>query len=685
MRDSLLIELLTEELPPKSLRTLSEAFARSLFDKLNAQSFLDAESSYRLFATPRRLAALISKVAARQPDQTITRKGPALAAGFDAKGKPTAALAGFARSCGVAVDSLTNDGRFFFSTANREGETLEKLLPRLLDETLSGLPASKVMRWGVLDEQFVRPVHGLLMLHGSHVIPAELLGVKSGNSTLGHRFLSKGRISVEHAEDYELALKNRGKVIVDFANRRAHIEHGLQAAARDAMLALDDGLLDEITALTEYPIVYEGRFDEAFLAVPQECLMLAMKQHQRYVPLLSERRLLPRFLIVANIETADPRNIANGNERVLRARLSDAKFFFDQDAKIALAARVPALAKVVYQNKLGTQFDRVTRITALSAKIAQRLGADESAASRAAHLSKADLTSGMVGEFPELQGVMARYYALNDGEPELVADAIEQHYRPRFAGEQLPESRVAISVALADKLEALAGMFGIGQQPSGDKDPFALRRHALGVVRIIIERNVEVALDELVASAFSVFPGGMIADAHTDVRLFILERLRSYLRDAGYSANEVEAVLSLSPTRIDLVPKQLAAVRAFASLPEAESLAAANKRVVNILKQAQAKGESFTGTEPHALREPKERELFTALDKTAKTAGALFAKGDFEGYLKSFAVLKTPVDAFFDSVMVMTEDTTLRRNRLALLADLRREMNRVADISKLAA
>jgi glycyl-tRNA synthetase beta chain len=446
-----------------------------------------------------------------------------------------------------------------------------------------------------------------------------------------------------------------------------------------------DGLYDEITALVEAPAVYEGQFSAEFLEVPEECLILSMQQHQKYVPLRDRKtgKLLPRFLFVSNIETKQPREIIHGNERVLRARLSDAKFFYDQDRKSRLETRVPRLAGVVYHNKLGTQLERVERIKALAGKIAGELKADVKAAERAALLCKADLLTDMVGEFPELQGVMGRYYALSDGEPKDIADAIEAHYRPRFAGDELPQGNVAIAVALADKLYSLAGLFGIKQTPTGDRDPFGLRRAALGVIRILIERDLPLSVHDLVNEAFAVYDG-KIGDAHTDLEMFILDRLSGYLRDRGYSALEVDSVLGVRHLRINDAVRQLEAVRAFNKLPEAQSLAAANKRVVNILKQAEAKGEKISSVGIAALKEPAERALFEALETASQKATPLFKQGDFTGYLKAFAILKAPVDAFFDSIMVMVEDSELRKSRLALLADLREQMNRVADISKLA-
>ncbi|HET7596146.1 MAG TPA: glycine--tRNA ligase subunit beta, partial [Burkholderiales bacterium] len=545
----------------------------------------------------------------------------------------------------------------------------------------------KLMRWGAGEAQFVRPVHGLVMMHGSRVVPGTVLGLQSGNRTRGHRFLSSGEIVVADARAYETQLRDEGQVIADFAARRSAIERALvdQAKRENAQMADHAALLDEVTGLVESPAVYVGRFDEAFLEVPQECLILTMQQNQKYFPLFApDGKLEPKFLIVSNMPIDDPHNIVAGNERVIRPRLEDARFFYRQDRKVRLEARVPELANVVYHNKLGTQLERVERIQLLAGRIARELGADAVLAERAAWLSKADLLTGMVGEFPELQGVMGRYYAQADGEPQPVADAIEGHYRPRFAGDRLPQGRLAAAVALADKLDTLAGLFAIGQQPSGDKDPFGLRRAALGVVRILVEDSYPLSLHELVSAAFAGHDP-QIRAAHADLQLFIFERLAGYLRDRGYSTLEVDAVLTLDPARVDLVPQQLEAVRAFLALPEAASLAAANKRVANILKQAKAKGESFGGADEAQLKEPAERALFEALRATSHKAAPLLREGDFTGYLKSFAVLKSPVDSFFDSVMVMVDEPALRRNRLALLADLRDHMNQVADLSKLAA
>ena len=690
MSASLLVELLTEELPPKALRTLGYSFADALVASLRSEGFAPAAGGFAVYATPRRLGALVRDVAAQAADREVLAKGPSLKAGLGADGTPSQALLGFAKKQGVAVERLEriHDGKqeVFAFRSVATGVRLEATLAALVEAALKKLPIPKMMRWGDRDEEFVRPVRGLVMLHGERIVPGTVRGQSSGRETRGHRFLGKGTIEIARADDYEALLERNGKVIANFELREHKVREQLAAAAGGASIAAEDALFDEVTALVELPAVYEAHFEKAFLEVPQECLMLTMKQNQKYFPLVDGRgKLLNRFLIVSNMAIAHPHHIVHGNERVLRARLADAKFFYDQDRRVTLASRVPGLASVVFHNKLGTQLERVDRIERLAAIVAATLGEDEAATRRAARLCKADLLTGMVGEFPELQGIMGTYYARHDGEPEAVAGAIEAHYRPRFAGDALPETRTGACVAIADKLVTLAGLFGVGQQPTGDKDPFGLRRQALGLIRILVEGNLPLSLADLVGEAFAVHPPGLLTGAHADVQMFVLERMRSYLRDAGYSANEIESVLSMHPVRLDLVPRQLAAVRAFAGLPEAESLAAANKRVANILRQAAAKGESFQNTDAKLFREPQERTLFDALGTASRDATPRFEQGDFAGYLKTFAVLKAPVDAFFDSVMVMVEDAALRRNRLALLEDLRREMNRVADISKLAA
>ena len=681
MPATLLVEVLTEELPPKALKELSGVFASKLHAGLQKERFLSDASAVSAFATPRRLAALITKVDERSPDAEREVQGPAVSA-------PAQAVAGFAKKSGVAVEALrkqqTPKGEIYAATVKTAGSALDVELAGLAEAALKSLPIPKAMRWGSGTAQFVRPVHGLVMLHGSRIIPGSVLGAASSNRTLGHRFLSAGPITLDHADQYERVLAGKGSVIVSFATRRAGIIKALeQAAGKDAELVGSDALFDEITALVEHPQVYAGEFDKDFLAVPQECLVLSMQQHQKYVPLRDKAKgkLLPRFLFVSNMSAGDPAQIIHGNERVLRARLADAKFFFDQDRRTRLEARVPRLASVVYHNKLGSQLERVERIQLLARKIARELGADPELAGRAAWLSKADLLTDMVGEFPELQGTMGRYYSLGDREPQTVADAIEAHYRPRFAGDKLPEGLISCAVALSDKLDSVAGLFSIGQQPTGDRDPFGLRRAALGIVRIIVENKLPLSLLTLADAAFAPFK----SKAPVELVKFVNDRFAGYLKDLGFSTLQVDAVLSANRIQPSLVPKQLEAVKAFQALPEAESLAAANKRVVNILKQAEAKGESFANVEPGELMEPAERALHAAIRSTLEKAGVLYDRGDYAGYLTTFSVLKAPVDAFFDSVMVMVDDPKLRRGRLALLHDLREAMNRVADISKLAA
>ncbi|HYL88525.1 MAG TPA: glycine--tRNA ligase subunit beta [Burkholderiales bacterium] len=664
MNQTLLVELLTEELPPKSLRALSEAFAEHVAQAL-AKAQL-ASASPTVFATPRRLAFAIAEVAASAAGRETEVTGPAASA-------PPQAIAGFARKHGLTVEQLekrdTPKGPVMLARVRTKGAVLDQVLGGMVEEALKALPIPKIMRWGNGEAQFVRPVHGLVMLHGERVVTGSVLGISAGRSTAGHRFLGKDCISLSSATAYTEQLEKEGKVIASFAARRAEIERQLKAAAakESADLGGHADLLDEVTALVEFPQVYGGGFDRAFLEVPAECLILTMRQNQKYFPLFDgSGHLLPRFLIVSNMVVADPRHIVGGNERVVRPRLEDARFFYNQDRKTRLEARVPQLAKVVYHAKLGSQLERVERIQLLAGKIARALKADALVVERAAWLSKADLLTGMVGEFPELQGVMGRYYATHDGEPREVADAIEQHYRPRFAGDALPETPVACSVALADKLDALAGLFRIGQAPTGERDPFGLRRAALGVVRILVERQFPLRLADFV---------------NADVQGFIHERARGYFREQGYSANEVEAVFSVGPSELALVPKALEAVRAFSALPEAESLAAANKRIGNILKQAGSVPAEF---DVALMSLPEEKTLASTFGRLQPGVDEAFRALDYTGALRALASLKAPVDAFFDKVMVMDKDPQVRANRIGFLGRLHGTMNRIADLSKLA-
>ncbi len=677
---TLLVELQTEELPPKSLAVLSLNFGSSIFESLKAHGLVAKTTSPQFLATPRRLAVLVPGVRHAAGDSVKDVDGPPVSA------KPEA-VAGFARKQGIEPSSLQQrdgpKGKIYFAKVAVKGASLDAALAGIVAEALKKLPIPKVMRWGSGEAQFVRPAHGLVLLHGSRVIPGEVLGLKSGDKTKGHRFLGKAGLVLKDADSYEKQLLDEGKVLADFSKRKAEIDKQLQAEAKkqNASLGEYQVLLDEVAALVEHPSVYVGEFDKAFLEVPQECLILTMRQNQKYFPLFDATgKLTGKFLIVSNMQVADPRHIIGGNQRVVRPRLEDARFFFDQDRKQRLEERIPLLAKVVYHNKLGSQLDRVQRVKLLAGKIARVLGADALQAERAAELAKADLLTGMVGEFPELQGIMGRYYALHDKEPAAVADAIEAHYRPRFAGDRLPEGPISCAVALADKLDAIAGMFSIGQQPTGDKDPFALRRAALGVVRILVENKLRLSLYELAKAAFEPFSN----QAPVELMQFVYDRFAGYLKELGFSTLQIDAVLGMNPTSLSVVLEQLAAVKAFQLLPEAESLAAANKRIVNILKQAEAKNETPVNAELKDLADPAERALYEAIRAASEKAKPLYEKGDYTGYLKSFAVLKVPVDTFFEKVMVMVDDEKVRRNRLALLRDLRISMNRVADLSRLA-
>ena len=535
---------------------------------------------------------------------------------------------------------------------------------------------------------FVRPAHSLVALHGDEIVPVSILGLQAGRETQGHRFeAAVDAIVIRDADSYEAQMEGEGAVIASFAKRRNDIERQLSEAAGKLNLKPieDEALLDEVTSLVERPNVLVGTFDEAFLEVPQECLILTMKANQKYFPLLDGNgRLTNRFLIVSNIRPQDASLVIGGNERVVRPRLADAKFFFDQDRKKPLDARVLGLSKVVYHNKLGSQGERVERVQAIARSIGEKLGGEALArlADRAALLAKADLLTDMVGEFPELQGIMGRYYAQHDGEHDDIAHAIEDHYRPRFSGDELPRNEVGICVALADKLETLAGLFGIGQVPTGDKDPFALRRHALGIIRILVEKELPLKIGDLLKGAFAAFPPGLLSDAQSGLETFVFERLGGMMREQGYTAQEVDAVLSMRIQNFSDAARRLAAVRSFASLPEAPALSAANKRVGNILKKAE--GAISEAVDVARLLEAPEQALHRSLIEIAPRAEQAFAAGDYTSSLQALAGLRAPVDAFFDSVMVNVDDADLRNNRLALLLQLHRAMNRVADISRLA-
>ncbi|WP_292931368.1 glycine--tRNA ligase subunit beta [Noviherbaspirillum sp.] len=694
MNQTLLVELLTEELPPKALARLGEAFAAGIFNGLKSRDFVEADSVVTSYATPRRLAVSITRVRASSPDKSIREKVLPVAVALDKEGNPTPPLAKKLAALGFPDLKLSDleraqDGKAesFFHTYTAAGSTLHSGLEAALEETVGKLPIPKVMSYQRPDGstvQFVRPAHKLIALHGSEVVPVAILGLSAGRSTLGHRFLSQGELAVANAESYETTLEVQGKVIPSVGARKEKIRAALLEKAGHDKVLMPEALLDEVAALVEWPVVYPCNFEESFLAVPQECLILTMQTNQKYFALTDANgRLRSRFLIVSNLETTDPQHIIGGNERVVRPRLSDAKFFFEQDKKKKLADRLPGLANVVYHNKLGTQAQRTERVKALAGKIAQTLNADVALAERGALLAKTDLLTDMVGEFPELQGIMGTYYARHDGEHEEVALAASEHYQPRFAGDALPSTQTGTVVALADKLETLVGIWGIGLQPTGDKDPFALRRHALGVLRMLVEKRLPLSLGTLLQDAAQQFAGNAnFKNSTTDVFNFMLDRLRGLLRERGYAQNEIEAVVAQNPDRLDNIVERLDAVHAFAALPEAESLAAANKRITNILKKTEV---GAGAVQRGLLKEAAEAGLYSAIVELKPRVDAAFAKGDYTGTLKALAHLRNDVDAFFNDVMVMAEDEQLRNNRLALLSDLHGMMNQVADISKLAA
>ena len=702
---NLLVELFVEELPPRALKKLGDAFAGLLVDQLKSQGLTTSGSVLTAFASPRRLAAHVTKVLAQAADKSVSQKLMPTAVGLDAAGNATPALLKKLAALGTDVSAVAGlkkvlDGKaealVYDSTVT--GATLVEGLQKALLEAIAKLPIPKVMSYQLQSDcampgwssvSFVRPAHGLVALHGTDVVPVQALGLKAGNSTHGHRFEALvDPVMLKDADSYAQQLRDEGAVIASFAERRAEIVRQLAAAAAQVGGGCqpidDDALLDEVTALVERPNVLVCAFEKEFLDVPQECLILTMKANQKYFPLLDAAgKLTHQFLVVSNINPDDASLVIGGNERVVRPRLADAKFFFDQDRKKTLASRVEGLGKVVYHNKLGSQGERMERVRAIARAIGQQLGGDALAeqAALAAQLAKTDLVTDMVGEFPELQGTMGRYYALNDGLAPEVADAIEDHYKPRFAGDTLPRNDVGVVVALADKLETLVGMFGIGNVPTGDKDPFALRRHALGVIRMLVEKNLPVSLHELVANALPAF-GDKITDASPALVDFIFDRLAGSLRDLGYTAQEVDAVLALKPQQLGDVPKRLAAVRAFAALPEAPALAAANKRVGNILKKAE--GDVQVKVDPALLQEPAEKALAAAIESIAEQADDAWTSGNYTANLQALATLKAPVDEFFNTVMVNADDPALKANRLGLLATLHAAMNRVADLSKLA-
>ncbi len=712
---NLLVELLVEELPPKALAKLGEAFALVVFEQIKAQGLVLDGAAYTAYATPRRLAVHVAGVLGRAAAQTVTHKLMPVAVAFkngvasDAYRKKLASLgrAHLADKGADAVDGddqivVRNDGKadIVFLLGQAQGVELPAGLQAALDTSIAKLPIPKVMTYqldarsqaefpGWTSVSFVRPVHGLVALHGNAVVPVSVLGHAAGRVTKGHRFEApKADVAFDHADDYAQTLLRDGAVIAGFAARRADIERQLASACAQigagVQAVKDDDLLDEVTALVERPNVLVCAFEEQYLEVPQECLILTMKANQKYFPLLDTTgKLTNRFLLVSNVSPQDPSAVIGGNERVVRPRLADARFFYDQDRKRSLSSRVEQLARVVYHNKLGSQGERMERVRAIAMAIAAQLGDAGlvDVVDTAARLAKTDLVTDMVGEFPELQGIMGAYYARHDGLGDVVAMAIEDHYKPRFAGDALARDNAGLSVALADKLETLVGLFGIGNLPTGDKDPFALRRHALGVVRMLVERALPLQPDALVRQAFDVFPAAMMQHDIEPLSHFLVERLKGYLKDSGYSNGEVEAAIHAQgmATWAEL-PKRLIAVRAFAALPEAPALAAANKRIANILKKVPP-------VDPHVsellLSEAAEKDLYAAMRRVVPEAAAQFDRGDFAASLQTLAALRAPVDAFFEGVMVNAPEIDLRLNRQGLLQSLHDAMNRVADLSRL--
>jgi glycyl-tRNA synthetase beta chain len=696
--NSLLVELLTEELPPKALKKLGEAFAQGIAQGLAARKLTQAGSQVTGYATPRRLAVHISNVATESPAEQIEVRLMPTAVAFSADGNPTPALqkkiqkgTGFPSLAKVPPSELSRqivDGKeYLIHSVLAAGRPISRVLQDTLDEVFKKLPIPKVMfyeRDSGTAVNFVRPVHGLIALHGGDVVGCHAFGLESGRRSRGHRFHSTGDVQIKDADSYAETLKE-AHVIASYAERRASIEKQLNALAKGDDIIAPDALLDEVNSLVEWPCVYECHFDKEFLEVPQECLILTMQTNQKYFATQNNGKLTNRFLIVSNIQTQDPSLIISGNERVVRPRLADAKFFFDQDRKQTLESRLPKLANVVYHGKLGSQAQRNARVVEIAKLIASFtvVNADVKKVEQAAKLSKADLLTDMVSEFPELQGVMGGYYAKHEGIDAEVAQAIAEHYLPRFSGDALPSTRTGIVVALADKIETIGGLFSIGQIPTGDKDPFALRRHAVGVIRILIEKDIRLSFTGLTGAAMNTFASIAVGTAAPwDMKSFFFERLSVMMRDRGYSAHEVDAVVSQQPEVIAEVPKRLEAVRAFANLPEAESLAAANKRIGNVLKKSDA---AIGEVNPALFTEDAEKHLYSALKNVEDIAKPLFHNGEYAASLRELASLRGPVDAFFDKVMVNADDPKLKANRLALLQTLHTAMNRVADLSKLAA
>jgi glycyl-tRNA synthetase beta chain len=683
----LLFELGTEELPPGALAKLSAALETEILRRLDQAGITHGAATR--YAAPRRLALWIRDVALTQPDRIEERRGPALQAAFDQDGKPTKALEGFARSCGVTPDQLqqqeTDKGTWLVSRQEVAGQATEALLPEILQQAIHALPIPKRMRWGTSEEAFLRPVHWMVLLLGAQVVPMTLFGIQTGQHSRGHRFHAPDSIQISSAAAYADTLETQGKVIADLARRREMIREQITALGTTlgGTTSIDAVLLDEVTALVEWPVALAGKFEPRFLEVPQEALIASMQDHQKFFPVLNaDGRLLPVFITVSNLESHDPQKVIEGNERVIRPRLSDAAFFWEQDRKQPLESRRARLAHVVYQTQLGSVLEKSDRVTALAAYIAQQLGSEVAHAQRAGTLCKCDLLSAMVFEFPELQGLMGRYYAQADGEAEAVAIALEEQYKPQAAGDDLPATPTGQALALAERMDTLVGLFGIGQPPTGDKDPFALRRAALGVLRILIERALPLDLAALIEQTQGGYPAGVLKDdVREPVLDFMLSRLRAYYSEAGLALNAFEAVLACRPTQPLDFDQRIRAVAAFASREEAASLAAANKRTSNLLKKVDEALPDVV--DPAVLSAPAEQALLQATEALEDEVRAASAAADYPRALEALARLREPVDRFFDEVMVMSEDATERGNRLALLQRLRHLFLHVADVSLL--
>lgn len=683
----LLIEIGTEELPPKALSRLSQAFVEGITQGLQQADL--AHGEVESFATPRRLAVLIRALQIRQADKDVERRGPALQAAFDDQGNPTKAAQGFAASCGVDVSNLekleTDKGAWLVHCARQAGAETSSLIPALVIESLNKLPIPKRMRWADLDAQFVRPVHWVVLLFGDDIIDAEILSVKSGRETRGHRFHFNQPIYLPAPAEYEVLLESKGKVVANFARRRQTIQAQVEQAAHQAggVAVINPELLDEVTSMVEWPVAVLGNFEKRFLDVPQEALISTMAANQKYFHVVDKQdKLLPHFITVSNIESTDPDKVREGNERVIRPRFADAEFFWQQDRKQPLAARLEELKSVVFQKQLGTLYDKTQRVARLAERIAQQIDGDKLMALRAAELCKCDLLSAMVGEFPELQGIMGRYYAQQDGEPAEVAQAIDEHYMPRFAGDQLPRSKTGLAVAIADRLDTLLGIIAIGQLPSGDKDPYALRRAALGVLRCMIEQDLALDLQDLLSEAAPHFPKEVKAKDAIDKTIdFILERLRVYYTSQDVKVDVFESVFTQRPTRPNDFNARVLAVNAFRADPAADSLAAANKRISNILKKTEEKIPDKVDAK--LLQDDAEQRLAAQLDELTQQVAPLIEQSNYTEILHKLAGLRDNVDTFFDDVMVMAEDKKLRQNRLALLSRLRNLFLQVADISQL--